>query len=93
MTKKILFGIFALFLFASCTKEVNSGKINRDCTGTYLELDNKDYLICNPSMTDSYSDGSEVLVQFDFKSEGKSFGTCYMHHENYGFVEITYIRK
>lgn len=93
MTKKIVIGIFTMFLLASCGKDVQNGKINRDCTGSYLELNNKDYLICNPSMTSSIPDGSEVSVEFSFKPEGKFYGVCYMYHENHGFVEITAVNE
>ena len=74
---------------------MRNGKINRDCTGTYLELNNRDYLICNPAMTNSFSDGESVKVKYDKKSSCSSDPNqviCELYHKSYGFVEITEIK-
>lgn len=99
MKKNILFGtlsaLLILLTLSSCNKTTRNGKINRDCTGTYLELNDKDYLICNPTMTDSYQDGSSVKVKFESElscpSNSGSF-ICELYHKNYGFVKITEIQ-
>lgn len=88
--------LFLLVLaFSSCDKSARNGKIDRDCTGTYLRLNKKDYLICNPAMTDSYVDGSDIRVKFKFKSKCDNTGdhpVCELYHKSYGFVEITEIK-
>lgn len=74
---------------------MRNAQINRDCTGTYIELNNKDYLICNPSMTDSFPNGSSVKVKYTSKSACPSepgVSMCELYHKNYGSVEITEIK-
>ncbi|PHR24414.1 MAG: hypothetical protein COA38_16615 [Fluviicola sp.] len=99
MKKNILFGtlstLLILLTLSSCDKTTQKGKINRDCTGTYLELNDKDYLICNPTMTNSFQDGSSVRVKFKSESSCPSNSVtfiCYLYHKSYGFVEITEIQ-
>lgn len=88
--------LFLGITISSCNKSKTNAKINRDCTGTYLELDNKDYLICNPSMAESYANGSEIEVSFEFKSEcnpNPNEVVCFLYHKSYGFVEIKEIKE
>lgn len=86
--------LFLALIFSSCGKVMRNGKINRDCTGTYLELNNRDHLICNPSMTNSIPDGESVKVKFNTKSSCPSSdqNICELYHKSYGFVEITEIK-
>lgn len=97
MTKILIIPCLLLLIssISSCNKSMTNAKINRDCTGTYLELNNKDYLVCNPSMAESYSNCSEIEVSFEFKSEcnpNPNEAVCFMYHKSYGFVEITEIK-
>ncbi len=97
--KNIQLGVTVLFLLTllmtSCSKSFSRGTINRDCTGTYLMLNNKDYLICNPSIADSYENDSSIKVKFKSKTSCSSNSTgmiCALYHKNYGLVEITEIK-
>ena len=84
-----------MLVFSSCGKIMRNGKINRDCTGTYLELNNRDYLICNPSMTNSIPNGESIKVKYNKKSSCPSnpdLILCELYHKSYGFVEITEIK-
>ncbi len=97
--KNIQLGVTVLFLLTllmtSCSKSFREGTINRDCTGTYLKLNDKDYLVCNPLMTNSYQDGKTVNIKFKSKascsSNPVSFA-CQLYHPNSGFVEIIEIK-
>ena len=81
------------FAITSCAKSLTKGTINRDCTGTYLELDDKDYLICNPNIVEDFQDGSSVKVNFKWKSSCLSNSIiCQLYHESYGFVKILKIK-
>lgn len=96
MTKYILTSLLGItLLLSSCGKITQNGEIVRDCTGTYLQLNNRDYLICNPSMVSSQPSGSHVKVKF--RHLGKCSGNsdqaiCEMYHHSYGFVEISEIK-
>ncbi len=54
----------------SCKKTegfVSTIMIN-DCTGWYLQIDKKDYLVCNFDMVSKYKLGKEFYVQY-FKTD------------------------
>ena len=87
--KNLLVGIFAITILGSCGKFRGNATIVRDCTGTYLRMDNRDYLICNPSMAESYENGSSVTVKYQTDDECNLTGAaCYMYHESHGNVKI-----
>ncbi|MFK7784654.1 MAG: hypothetical protein AB8B56_06055 [Crocinitomicaceae bacterium] len=90
--KNILIGIFSMSLLASCGKFTRNAEIDRDCTGTYLRLNNRDYLICNPTSVSSYADGSSIKVKYqtvyDCNTDPNQ-SICELYHKHYGTVEIT----
>jgi hypothetical protein len=97
MKRAISFMLFAILLtFLSCKKECNkSMTVVKDCTGTYLRTDGKDYHVCNSDKLESYSNGTEVRATF--KKTDKCTGpandapVCYMLHENEGWVDVVKI--
>jgi hypothetical protein len=96
--KKILSitAITLLFTMFSCNKEeYKSMTVLKDCTGTYLRLDGKDYHVCNLERLSSFSAGTNVNVSFkkietctNFKD---TFG-CKLLHVNEGWVEVVDIK-
>lgn len=46
----------------ACGKTKDSMVIVRDCTGTYLRYQKKDYHVCNPEKLQIYPDGEPMLV-------------------------------
>lgn len=95
--KPFQFCILSLFILigsTSCSKTFTRGSIERNCTGTYLELNKKNFLICNPEITESYSDGSTVKVRFDSKDScsKKPGDICALYYESHGFVKIIEIK-
>ena len=96
--KKILSIITVAFLLTmfSCTKERNkSMTVVKDCTGTYLRMDGKDYHVCNLEKLSSYSDGTKVTATFkkieNCPSSSETI-VCKMLHENEGWVEVVKIK-
>jgi len=67
--------------------------IIKDCTGSYLRLNNKDYHICNIEVTESFDSGTEVEASF------KKIGDCQtnppteceMLHKNEGWINVSKI--
>lgn len=96
MKKYILASLLGItLLLSSCGKITQNGEIIRDCTGTYLQLNNRDYLICNPAIVSSYPSGSQLKVKFRHISNCSSNSDqaiCEMYHHSYGFVEIAEIK-
>ncbi len=87
----ILFVLTALF--TSCKKERNQTvTVERDCTGTYLRLNGKDYKVCNLEKVSSFSDGATVTATFkkinECRGSAKDAIVCFMLHENEGWIEV-----
>ncbi len=84
-------------LFPSCKKERNQTvTVERDCTGTYLRLDGKDYQVCNLEKVSSFSDGATVTATFkkinECNGSAKDAIVCYMLHANEGWIEVDKIK-
>lgn len=64
----------------------------RDCTGTYLRKDGKDYRVCNLERVEAYANGIEVRVSYKKLQECKGSGAdqivCMMVHDNEGWIEV-----
>ena len=88
--------VFLLTLFA-CKKEQNKTvTVIRDCTGTYLCLDGKDYQVCNLEKVSSFTDGATVTATFkkikECNGSAKDAIVCYMLHANEGWIEVDKIK-
>ena len=93
--KNVVIGIFSLVLLASCGKFSRKATIERDCTGTYIELNDRDYFVCNPAIISSFPDGSSIKVKFDRVNECPSdtnLVLCEMYHKHFENIEITEIK-
>lgn len=91
-----MFPVLLLFLF-SCEKEhTEKVKVIKDCTGSYLRFENKDYHICNPEKAESFADGTVVTATFkeikNCTGSAKDAIVCMMLHKNEGWIEIEKIQ-
>jgi len=82
----------------SCEKERNQpATIVRDCTGTYLQIDSKDYQVCNVSKTETFE--ADELVIATFKIVGECIDPdyvnpdCKMLHHFEDWIEVQKIKK
>ena len=87
--------IFVLFI--SCKKDnLQNMTVIRDCTGTYLQLNGKDYQVCNLEKTNSFATGAKVQASFKKLSTCKGSAmdaiVCLMLHENEGWIEVEKIK-
>ncbi len=94
---KTLFVLFLTILLAGCKKEINKiVTVVRDCTGTYLRFDGKDYQVCNLEKVSSFSDGSIVTATFKSinvcNGPAKDSVVCLMIHHNEGWIEVEKIK-
>lgn len=98
--KKTLFivtTIFALTIFG-CKKERNKTvTVVRDCTGSYLRWEEKDYHVCNLEKITDFANGTEVTATFKKlkKCDGSANdrAVCLMIHQNEGWIEVLEIKE
>ncbi len=80
-----IFITLILMVAISCSKNENMIVI-KDCTGSYLRFNEKDYQICNIELVENYENGTEVKASFkeiDNCDESQGDG-CLMLHVNEG---------
>jgi hypothetical protein len=99
MKKSIFaFAAFAIFSlsFSACTrscKEVGTQKaqVIRNCTGTYLRVEDKDYLVCNLNLLTQYADNEQIEIGIHHIAECPDLNNktiCMMVYPNAGIVEV-----
>ena len=91
MRKLLILIALSVFVLISCEKADNLSMIVvKDCTGSYLRFDEKDYLVCNDEALSSYKNGDEVLASVEKieRCMGGDAVICYMYHPNEGFINI-----
>lgn len=99
--KPFIYLLLPMFVFSlsSCREEKKDFvkvTVIRDCTGTYLRWNNKDYHVCNLEKSASFADGASAMASF--KKIGACTGSandqivCYMLHANEGWIEVEDIR-
>ena len=63
--KKLLIALVVVAgVTLSCKKESKTAVLHRNCTGTYLEIDDKMSRVCNFELLESYEQGDEVEVEY-----------------------------
>jgi hypothetical protein len=92
MKRFFLFPLFLILLFSSCQKITHDPMtVERDCIGTYLRYNQKDYHVCNPEKLNGLQDGLAVKATYkkiDDCDASKTWVVCDMIHENKGWIEI-----
>lgn len=64
----------------------------KDCIGSYLRFNGKDYQICNIEIVESFENGVEVEASFERIEDCKNnWAVCFMLHENEGWINVTEI--
>jgi len=90
-TKTIIIHIAMLFL-VGCKKDPFSAKIVRDCTGTYLRDNGKDYKICNVEKVNGIDDEQRISATYRKIETCQPLITdsvvCEMYHPHEGWVEV-----
>ena len=83
--------ILALTFSCASIKTTGNALVVKDCTGTYLRIEGKDYLVCNSDMLKNYTEGSKVRASFSKVKDCPEFNgkvACMMYHENEGTIRI-----
>jgi hypothetical protein len=88
--------IFIILVTSACKKENKSVTLIRDCTGTYLRFNDKDYKVCNLEKVEMIADDEIVTATFIKinKCNGSANGipVCKLLHANEGWIEIVKIK-
>ena len=88
--------IISILITSACNKEKNTAQVVRDCTGTYLRIDNKDYQVCNLEKVEMIAD--DEIVTATYKKIDVCNGTangasiCFSLHANEGWIEVVKIK-
>lgn len=94
-TKITILLVFVLTLFVSCLKVNDKDMIVvKDCTGSYLRYNEKDYHICNIEVVENYVSWTEVEASFKMIKECPDYDevVCDMLHLNEGWIIVTKIK-
>jgi len=90
-TVKFILSIAIILILASCSK-VNDKEMTiiKDCTGSYLRFNEKDYHICNIEIVEGLEDGTEVEASFEKidNCPESNNAVCEMLHKNEGWVNV-----
>ena len=69
----------------------------KDCTGSYLRFNEKDYKICNIETVSNIEAGTIVIASFkeikDCTNIAASGSLCELYHKNEGWIDITKIEN
>lgn len=89
--------IVTMFSSVACKKVINETiTVVRDCTGTYLRFDGKDYHVCNPEKISSFPGGTEVEATFikihDCTGPANDAPACYLLHQSEGWINVEKIK-
>jgi exopolysaccharide biosynthesis protein len=94
---QIILIMFAIvFSLSSCEKLTNvEVTVIKDCTGSYLRYEGKDFHICNYETVKNIE--NETIIKASFKKVEKcnsdTLAVCMMYHENEGWIEVLEIKK
>ncbi len=89
---KLLLFTTVTTLLIGCAKFNKSVTIIKDCTGTYLQLNGKDYHVCNTEKTDNLANGTKVNATFTKVNNCNDNSNCNIVHENEGWIKIKKIK-
>lgn len=97
MKKGILLAAPILLMSATCKKAMDKTTVFiKDCTGSYLRYEGKDYHVCNTEMTTTLLNGDTVLAVFNRIKEcngtAKNGIICMMYHANEGWIQVESIK-
>ena len=90
MKNYTLLVILLIVTASSCSKQ-NTEPITviKDCTGSYLRFNGKDYQVCNQESLKDYKSGTQIETSFEqIESCSNNEIVCLMYHINEGCVNV-----
>ncbi|RLD43551.1 MAG: hypothetical protein DRI86_09740 [Bacteroidetes bacterium] len=96
-TIQIILVLFTLTFFVSSCEKVSNVEVTviKDCTGSYLRYEGKDFQICNIETVKNIQNETVIKASFKKVKECKSdtLAVCMMYHENEGWIEVAEIKN
>jgi hypothetical protein len=93
---RILIAAFLAITIMSCGKSNQDATVSRDCSGTYLTIDSKDFKVCNEELLEGYEEGVKLKASFSKLKNGCPYLenkiTCELYHEYKYWIEIKKIK-
>lgn len=92
--KYILISVMMICALASCKKKSEKNAlVIKDCTGSYVHINDKDYLICNSELIDNVESGTKLSITYQKAEDCDALSPtlCELYHKNEGTIEITKI--
>lgn len=93
--KKILCLFVWLAFFPGCRKtDWIATELERNCTGTYLRIMDKNYFVCNPETLAFFEDGDLLETKVQYTSECVLDGAvCLMLFPVDGYLRVRKVRN
>lgn len=91
MRSRILLALIICLTIVSCKKTNQDATVTKDCTGTYLTIDSKDFKVCNEEILEAYDEGTKIKASFKKLKECQALEdkvTCELYHEYKYWIEI-----
>ena len=70
------------------TTGFQNAQVIKNCLGSFLQIENKNYLVCNENLVQNYPHKSQVQVTLNRQTGCNYSGACYMYFEYEYSVEI-----
>jgi len=92
--KTIITFLLALVFFSCEKSEGIEATVVKDCTGSYLRINNEDWRVCNRSALNKFEDGQVVKATFSNLTEcDNNEIVCLMFHPSAGNIKVSRITK
>ncbi|MCI5059379.1 MAG: hypothetical protein MRY83_24920 [Flavobacteriales bacterium] len=95
MKKIVVIVTLTIGMFGCSKKRNTDAKVIRNCTGIYLNVDNKNYKVCNRDILQNYENEEPLTATFK-KAEDcdlQSELVCFMHFDFEHYIEIKDIKE
>lgn len=95
MKRLLLLPFLLLFALSSCNKDDKqcSMVVVKNCTGNYLQIDGKNYLVCNDEKLGKFADGETVHAIFRPSKDCPYGFVCEMNFPVEGNIKISLIAR
>ncbi|WP_124634377.1 hypothetical protein [Taibaiella sp. KBW10] len=97
-TNLIICFAFISLLLSGCQKKGQSYRMTvvKDCTGTYLRYDHKDYLVCNYAALRNYAHAAALTVTYNridnCTQRDPDLAFCEMLHAHEGWIKVASVQ-
>ncbi len=93
---KTFFTFLIILVIAAACAKTKTATVVRDCTGVYLNMNGKDYRVCNIEKISNYKHGQEITVSYKLVSScdgtANDQPVCFMLHEYESWIEVKKVK-